>query len=104
MGWVYLLLAGVCEVVSVTSIHHVNVGGGWRAKIVLVSGFTLSFLLLSLAMKTIPMGTAYAIWTGIGTAGSTIVCMVGYGESRDWRRMICMSMILFAAVGLKIVS
>ncbi|MGD8190726.1 DMT family transporter [Brevibacillus ginsengisoli] len=104
MGWVYLLLAGMFEVVSVTSINQVNKGGGWKAILVLAGGFTLSFLFLSLAMRTISMGTAYAIWTGIGTVGSTLVGMIRYGESRDWRRILCMSMILCAAIGLKLVS
>ena len=50
------------------------------------------------------MGTAYAIWTGIGTAGSAIAGMIFYGESTSWRRLLFISMIIVAAVGLKLIS
>ena len=55
-------------------------------------------------MKFLPMGTAYAIWTGIGASGGAILGMIFYGESKDWRRIVCIAMVLGAAIGLKLVS
>jgi paired small multidrug resistance pump len=64
----------------------------------------LSFGFLSLAMQALPMGTSYAVWTGIGTIGGTLVGMVFYKESHDWKRILFISMILIAAIGLKLTA
>ncbi|BBP88730.1 multidrug resistance protein YkkD [Bacillus safensis] len=66
--------------------------------------FRCPFSSCSLAMNTIPMGTAYAIWTGIGAAGGAIVGMLFYGESKDAKRIFFIALILSAAVGLKIIE
>ena len=63
-----------------------------------------SFGLLSLALKTLPMGTAYAVWTGIGAAGTALVGMLFFGEPRDWARIGCLGLIVAGVVGLKWVS
>jgi paired small multidrug resistance pump len=55
-------------------------------------------------METLPMGTAYAIWTGIGASGGALIGMLFYGESKDWRRILFIAMVLSSAVGLKLVS
>ncbi|MNC83588.1 Multidrug resistance protein YkkD [compost metagenome] len=55
-------------------------------------------------MKTLPMGTAYAVWTGIGASGGAVLGMLLYGEGRELRRIICIVMILGAAVGLKLLG
>ena len=64
----------------------------------------ISFWLLSVAMKTIPVGTAYAVWTGIGAVGVAIMGMVLFGESRDIMRVFCLLLIVSGIVGLKLVS
>jgi quaternary ammonium compound-resistance protein SugE len=64
----------------------------------------ISFLLLSTAMKTIPVGTAYAVWTGIGAVGVAILGMILFGESRDVLRIISLMLIVFGIIGLKLVS
>ena len=104
MAWIFLIAAGIFEVFGVTMINEAAKKRGWLPYILLVIGFGISFFLLHLALKTLPMGTAYAIWTGIGAAGGTIVGMIFYGESRDWKRIVFIAMILSAAVGLKLVS
>lgn len=104
MGWIYLILAGSFEVVAVTGINKLNKNRNWQSYALMLGGFALSFFFLSQAMKTISMGTAYAVWTGIGTVGGTLVGMLLYGESKDWRRILFISMVLAAAVGLKIIS
>ena len=64
----------------------------------------ISLWLLSVAMKSIPVGTAYAVWTGIGAVGVAIMGMVLFGESRDMMRVICLLLIISGIVGLKLVS
>lgn len=71
---------------------------------ILIGGFIISFSLLSIAMATIPLGVAYAVWTGIGTVGSAIVGMIFYNESTDHLRLMFMGMVIVAVVGLRLVS
>lgn len=104
MGWIYLILAGVCEVIGVTGINQVNKRRSIPAFLLLAGGFSCSLFFLTQAMNTIAMGTAYAIWTGIGTVGSAVVGMVYYGESAEWRRLLFIAMILSATIGLKLIS
>jgi len=68
------------------------------------AGFGLSFLFLTFALQTLPMATAYAIWTGIGTAGGALLGIILYKEPTDWRRLLCITLILVSAVGLKFFS
>ena len=76
----------------------------WSSLLFLILGFGASFFFLSIAMEALPMGTAYAIWTGNGASGGAILGMLIYGESKDWKRILFIFMILAAAVGLKLVS
>ena len=104
MAWISLILAGICEMIGVGMINKWHHDRKWSSLLFLVLGFGASFLFLSIAMETLPMGTAYAIWTGIGASGGAILGMLIYGESRDWKRILFIFMILGAAVGLKLVS
>jgi paired small multidrug resistance pump len=92
------------EIVAVIGINKVNNNRSRLAYLTLAGGFISSFLLLSQAMNDLPMGTAYAVWTGIGTAGSTLIGMLVYGESKDWRRVLFIGIVASAAVGLKLLS
>jgi len=89
---------------GVLMINKWNKDRNWISILLLVAGFGLSFWLLSLAMKTLPMGTAYAVWTGIGASGGAILGMIFYGESRNALRILFIAMVLGSAVGLKLVS
>lgn len=104
MAWVYLLLAGAFEVVGVTGMNKVVKDKNLQSYLVLIIGFIFSFSFLNLAMKTLPAGTSYAVWTGIGTVGGTIIGMFFYGEAKDWRRVLFITLILLAVVGLKLTS
>jgi paired small multidrug resistance pump len=102
MGWTFLLFAGIFEVVGVVGMNQIIRHKNVQSYILFIVGIVLSFGLLSQAMQSLPMGTAYAVWTGIGTVGGTIAGMLFYGESKDWRRILFITMILVAAVGLKL--
>ncbi|MHC5268936.1 DMT family transporter [Enterococcus sp. LJL98] len=104
MAWIYLLFAGFFEMLGVSFINYLNEKKNIRSLVALVLGFGASFFFLNLAMKVLPMSTAYAIWTGIGASGGALVGMFVYGEAKDWRRMVCLFLIIGAAVGLKVVS
>lgn len=104
MAWFVLIIAGLLETFGVAMINQLSVKRNWQTITLLILGFGLSFTLLSYSLRTIPMGTGYAIWTGIGVVGGTLVGMVFYGESKDWKRVTFIAMVLGAAVGLKLVS
>ena len=104
MAWTSLILAGLCEMFGVVMINKLNKSRNWQSLVLLVLGFGASFLFLAYAMKSLPMGTAYAIWTGIGASGGAILGMLLYGESKDWKRLVFIAMVLCAAIGLKLVS
>ncbi|PRT27312.1 DMT family transporter [Bacillus wiedmannii] len=104
MAWISLILAGLFEMFGVAMINKLHKDQNWQSLVLLILGFGLSFIFLAYAMETLPMGTAYAIWTGIGASGGAILGMFFYGESKDWRRLIFIGMVLGAAIGLKLVS
>lgn len=104
MAWVWLVLGGLFEVAFSTCLRHVD---GFRNV-----GWTLGFLasvalsmgLLELASRSIPMGTAYAVWAGIGAAGSAIVGMMIFGEPREALRLALLAGLIGCIVGLKLVG
>ncbi|MDD4768047.1 MAG: SMR family transporter [Desulfotomaculaceae bacterium] len=104
MAWFTLILAGLMETFGVVMINQLSVKKNWQTVILLILGFSSSLALLSFSLQFIPMGTGYAIWTGIGVVGSALVGMLIFGESKDWKRMLFIAMILGAVVGLKLVS
>ena len=104
MAWISLIVAGLCEMLGVLMINKLHKDRNWLSLLLLIIGFGASFLLLAYAMKTLPMGTAYAVWTGIGASGGAILGMIFYGESKDWKRIFFISIIIAAAVGLKLIS
>ena len=104
MAWISLIIAGLCEMLGVAMINTFHKHRNWQSVVFLILGFGASFLFLAYAMKSLPMGTAYAIWTGIGTAGGALVGMLFYGESKDWKRLLFITMVLCAAIGLKLIS
>jgi paired small multidrug resistance pump len=104
MAWVTLILAGFCEMFGIAMINKFHRHYKLLTLILLILGFGVSFLLLSYSMRTLPMGTTYAIWTGIGASGGSILGILLYGESKNWQRIGCIFLVLGAAIGLKLIS
>ncbi|WP_338471414.1 multidrug efflux SMR transporter [Niallia sp. XMNu-256] len=104
MAWFALILAGLLETFGVAMINQLSKTKNWQTVLLLIIGFGLSLSLLSYSMQFLPMGTAYAIWTGIGVVGGALVGMFFYGESKDWKRLVFIAMVLSSAIGLKLVS
>ncbi|SDN24375.1 multidrug efflux SMR transporter [Bacillus sp. OK048] len=103
MDWLLLVFGGFFEVVGVIGIKRTAEKNNVVNNLILIGGFIMSFLLLVRAMETIPLSTAYAVWTGIGTVGAAVVGMVFFKESKSWVRIACILGIIFSVVGLKLV-
>ena len=104
MPWLYLLIAGLLEVGWAIGLKYTNGFTRLWPSVGTVAAMIVSFFFLSLALKTIPVGTGYAVWTGIGAVGTAILGMVLLGESRDVWRILCLVLIIAGIVGLKLAS
>jgi quaternary ammonium compound-resistance protein SugE len=104
MAWTYLLLAGACEIIATTVFRYVEgYSRLWPTVAFIVIGL-FSFYLLNKSLVGIPLGSAYAIWTGIGAAGTAIVGMAFYGEPVTTMRLVCLAMLVGGIFGLKFYS
>ncbi|MEW6156652.1 MAG: multidrug efflux SMR transporter [Verrucomicrobiota bacterium] len=104
MAWVYLFLAGLCEVGWLVTLKFSNGLTRWHWTTATLSLGLLSLFLVSLALKVLPAGTVYAVWTGIGAVGSAVVGILFFQESRDFWRLFSITLILIGLVGLKLTS
>lgn len=94
--------AGLFEVVWASSLKYTEGFTRLWPSIGTLAAMVVSILLLAEALKSIPVGTGYAVWTGIGAAGTALVGMLWFGESRDVIRVFWLSLIVLGIVGLKI--
>jgi len=104
MPWVFLLIAGVFEVIWVVTMKY-SVGftrHAWTAATVVAMAASVFFL--ARAMKVLPVGTAYAVWTGIGAIGGVIAGIYLFNESSDWQRLLCVGLVVAGVLGLKLTS
>jgi len=104
MAWLYITVAGVFECVWAVGLKYTEGFTNPLPSLITVVAMAISLWLLALAMKTIPVGTAYAVWTGIGAVGVALVGMLALGEPRDLLRIACLLMIVAGIVGLKLVT
>lgn len=104
MPWIILVFAGIFEVIGVSSINRLNRQFNLSSLFIFVLFFGLSFSFLSIAMASIPMGTAYAVWTGIGTVGATLLGMFLFNEEKSFKRLLFLGMILISVIGLKVLE
>lgn len=102
MAWIYLVIASFGEIFGVMSINYYIQQKSFLRLLAVILTFGFGFVFLALAMKEIPMGTAYAIWTGLGAAGAVIMGILFFKESAGWKRMVFLSLIITGAVGLKL--
>ncbi len=104
MAWIWLLFAGVLEICWAAALPATQgFTRFWPSLFVLVMG-TLSVVVLALAVKSLPVGTAYAVWTGIGTLGTVLMGVIRLNEPRDAMRFVFIAMIVAGCIGLKLVS
>lgn len=101
VAWLLVLVAGVLEVVWALGLKYAQGFTRLWPSLVVVVAAGASFWLLSLAMRTLPAGTAYAVWVGIGAAGTAIFGMILLGEPAGAARIACLALILVGVLGLK---
>ena len=104
MVWVILLLAGLFEVCWAVGLKFTEGFTRLWPTVGTVLAMAVSFGLLSQAMKTLPLGTAYAIWTGIGAVGTALVGIALFGESANPARLACIGLIAAGIIGLKLAT
>jgi quaternary ammonium compound-resistance protein SugE len=101
MAWWWLAVAGLLEIAWAIGLKYVD---GWtRVWPSIGTGVAMvaSFWCLAQGLKQIPIGTGYAVWTGIGAVGTAILGMVMFAESAEWPRLVCIGLIVAGIVGLK---
>ena len=104
MAWVLLLLAGLFEVAWAVGLKYTDGFTRLLPSAATIAAMVISVGLLALAVKTLPLSTAYAIWTGIGAVGAVILGIVLFQESASPARLACLALIIVGIIGLKIVS
>ena len=103
-AWLALFLAGLLEIGWALGLKYSDGFTRFWPSVATVVAIALSFVLLSFSLKAVPFGTAYAMWTGIGAAGTMVIGMVMFGESADVLRVVCLVLIVAGMVGLKLAS
>jgi quaternary ammonium compound-resistance protein SugE len=103
-AWVLLVVAGVLEVVWALGLKYSDGFTRPLPSVVVVVGAAASFWLLAIAMRVLPAGTAYAVWVGIGAAGTALLGMVLLGEPAGAARLACIVLIVAGVLGLKLLS
>lgn len=103
-SWTYLIIAGIFEIGFTTSMQLAN--NNWKSpwQITFILFAILSFTCLEQAIISIPLGTAYAVWTGIGAVGTVIIGMIFFKEPFNFLRLLLIANLIFSVVGLKLIS
>lgn len=104
MYWFLLGLAGLFEMGWAVGLKYAEGFTRLWPSVITLALMALSVFLLSLAMRHLPVGTAYAVWTGIGAVGTVLLGIVLFGEPASWGRLLCIGLILAGIIGLKLVS
>jgi quaternary ammonium compound-resistance protein SugE len=104
MAWIILFLAGLSEIGWAIGLKYTDGFTRLVPSVLTITCMVVSIGLLGLALKTLPLGTAYAIWTGIGTIGTALLGIMLFGESASALRLGCIGLIVAGIVGLKLVS
>ncbi|MBN9442782.1 MAG: quaternary ammonium compound efflux SMR transporter SugE [Bosea sp.] len=104
MAWLYLFVAGLFEVGWAIGLKYTHGFSRLLPTVFTLASMAISLGLLGLALKSLPVGTAYAVWTGIGTIGTAILGIALLGEPAGALRLACIGLIVAGIVGLKLVS
>jgi quaternary ammonium compound-resistance protein SugE len=103
-AWLVLFIAGLCEVGWAVGLKYTEGFSRLWPSVATVAGMVASVVLLGWSLKTLPLGTAYAVWTGIGAVGTAILGIVLFGESREVTRLISIGLIVAGIIGLKLMT
>jgi quaternary ammonium compound-resistance protein SugE len=104
MAWIILIIAGLFETVWAVSLKYSEGFTRLWPSVITIVAMAISLYLLALSLKTLPLGIAYTLWTGIGALGAVVYGILIFGESRDLLKLLFVMMILGGMVGLKVIS
>ncbi|MBK8209565.1 MAG: quaternary ammonium compound efflux SMR transporter SugE [Rhodospirillales bacterium] len=104
MAWIALFVAGLFEVGWAIGLKYTHGFTRLAPTVLTIASMVVSLGLLGVALKSLPVGTAYAVWTGVGTVGTAVLGMILFGESTAALRMACIGLIVAGIVGLKLVT
>lgn len=104
MAWIYLVIAGIFEIVWAIGLKYSEGFSKLWPSVGTIIGMVLSVYFLAIALKTLPIGTAYAIWTGIGAVGTAIAGIILFNDSATVAKAVCILLIVSGIVGLKLSS
>jgi len=102
MAWTLLLVAGFFEIVWATALKFTDGFTRLWPSVATVGAMAISMICMSFALRAIPMGTAYAVWTGIGAVGTVLLGILMFDEPKNAVRLLCLAMIIFGIAGLKL--
>ncbi len=102
MAWIYLIIAGIFECVWAVGLKYTDGFSRLTPSLLTIAAMGISFWLLSEAMKSIPIGTAYAVWTGIGAIGVAVFGMLLLGEAKNAMKIFCICLIIAGIIGIKL--
>ncbi|EMD0440325.1 quaternary ammonium compound efflux SMR transporter SugE [Escherichia coli] len=102
MSWIILVIAGLLEVVWAVGLKYTHGFSRLMPSVITVTAMIVSMALLAWVMKSLPVGTAYAVWTGIGAVGAAITGIVLLGESANPMRLASLALIVLGIIGLKL--
>lgn len=104
MAWIYLFIAGLLEIGWAIGLKYSEGFTRLWPSLGTVAAMIASFAMLGLALRDLPLGSAYAIWTGIGTAGTVVLGILLFGEPADALRLGCIALIISGVVGLRVLA
>jgi len=104
IAWIYLVVAGLLEIGWAIGLKYTDGFSRLWPSLATIACMAVSFLFLSFSLKTLPIGTAYAVWTGIGAAGTALLGIVMFDEPRTVARLLCLLLIIAGVTGLKVFS
>lgn len=102
MAWIYLLVAAAFEVQWAVTMKYTDGFTRLWPSVFCIAGMAVSVFFLALSQKTLPVGTSYAIWTGLGAVGTATLGMILFDEPRDVARILCIALIVCGVLGLKL--
>jgi quaternary ammonium compound-resistance protein SugE len=103
-AWLVLFVAGLCEIGWAVGLKYTEGFSRFWPSAWTLAAMVASVVLLGWSLKTLPVGTAYAVWTGIGAVGTALLGMLLFGESREVARLVCIGLIVAGILGLKLVA
>lgn len=104
MAWILLIIAGLFEVGWAVGLKHTHGFTRLRPSVLVIGAIVVSMYLLATAARTLPIGTAYAVWVGIGAAGTAVLGIVLFGEAASVGRLIFLALLVVAIIGLKLTA